>query len=97
MGNAFQERINTIKELMSDSELPTNEFYFKNLEEASVHFANLHTYGHYKSKRDAWRDAVNRGVTYSSNQIKVKNFKQLEKALERVREWGKEEDYGLLK
>ena len=97
MGKAFQERINTIKELMSDSELPTNEFYFETMEKASVHFANLHKYGHYKSKRDAWKDAVNRGVTYSSNQIKVKNFKQLEKALERVREWGKEEELGLLK
>ena len=96
MGKAFQTRINAIKWLVMNSELPTTEYHFETLEKASVHFANLHAYKHYDSKRDAWKDAVKRGVTITSKNVQVNIWKQLERALERVREWGKEEELGLI-
>ena len=40
MGKAFQTRINAIKWLVMNSELPTTEYHFETLEKASVHFAN---------------------------------------------------------
>ena len=96
IGDSFQYRINKIKWLMMNSELPTTEYHFDTLEKASVHFANLHAYEHYDSRRDAWRDAVLRGVTTTKHHIQVDSWKQLERALERVKEWGKEEELGLI-
>lgn len=96
-GDSFQRSINRIKELMSDSELPTTIYHFETLEQCAVHYSNLAHYGHYSSKRDAWRDAVKREVTYSKNKVKISKFQDLERALERVRDAHKQDEYGLIK
>jgi len=96
LGDMFQKSIGRMKDLIDDSVLPTNKFHFKTLEECAVHFSNLAHYGHYPTKRSAWRDAVKRGITYSKNRIKISKFQDLERALERVRDAHKQKELGLL-
>ena len=96
MGEQFQRSINRLMNILDDSVLPTTKYNFNTLEECAVHYYNLKKYGYYSSYRKAWRDAVDRGCTYTSDRIKITDFKQLERALERVRELGKEEELKLI-
>ena len=72
--------------------------HYNSLEECSADYIKMKEDGHYKSYRQAWRDAVVRGVTTNDkygDKVKLKEYKQLERAYERIKDLGKEEDYGL--
>ena len=73
-------------------------YHYDTLEECSADYVKMKDDGHYKSYRMAWRDAVSRGVTINDklgNKVPLKEYKQLERAYERIKDLGKEEDYGL--
>ena len=73
-------------------------YHYDTLEECSADYVKMKDGGHYKSYRMAWRDAVSRGVTINDklgNKVPLKEYKQLERAYERIKDLGKEEDYGL--
>lgn len=95
MGEQFQKSISRLMNTLDDSVLPTTKYNFKTLEECAVHYYKLKDYGYYSSYRKAWRDAVARGCTYTSDRIPITDFKKLERAIERVRDLGKEEVYKL--
>ena len=95
MGEQFQKSISRLMNPLDDSVLPTTKYNFKTLEECAVHYYKLKDYGYYSSYRKAWRDAVARGCTYTSDRIPITDFKKLERAIERVRDLGKEEVYKL--
>ena len=72
--------------------------HYNSLEECSADYVKMKADGHYKSYRQAWRDAVTRGITTNDklgNKVPLDSWVQLETALERIRDLGKEEDYGL--
>ena len=53
----------------------------------------------YANRREAYRDAVSKGITYTSKYGKkepLKKWKQLERAYDRVIDASKEDDLGLI-
>ena len=78
-----------------DSEYP---IHYETLEECSADYVKRKLNGDYSTMRNAWKDAVLRGVTYNhkkDGKVKLDSWKQLERAYERIKDLGKEEEYGL--
>ncbi len=100
IGEIFQKKIRDSKELYEKSLLKSDvQYHYDTLEECSADYYNKKNNGEYTTYRNAWKDAVKKGITYthkkSGNKIKLQDWKQLERALERIRDLGKEEDYGI--
>ena len=75
------------------------KYHYDTLEEIAVDYANMTTKERYANRREAYRDAVDKGITYTSKYGKkepLKKWKQLERAYDRVIDASKEEELGLL-
>ena len=99
IGKEFQTQIRDIDDLIDKAILKSDvQYHYNTLEECSVDYLKKKQAGEYSSKRQAWRDAVDRGITYTDKKgkkVKLKNFMQLERALERIRDCNRQDEFGL--
>ena len=99
VGKKIQAEIRDIDDLIDKAILKSDvQYHYNTLEECSVDYLKKKQAGEYSSKRQAWRDAVDRGITYTDKKgkkVKLKNFMQLERALERIRDCNRQDEFGL--
>jgi len=100
VGNEFQKDVRIIKDLAQDCTINDDiQYHYDTLEECAVYYANQTIQGLYPSRRNAYRDAVDRGITYTNKygqRVQLEKMKQLERAYDRVIDANKEDDLGLL-
>jgi len=76
------------------------KMHYETLEECSADYVLKTENGEYKKYRIAWKDAVDKGFTYTNkygDKVKLNHWKQLERALGRIKDNNDVERYGLEK
>ena len=100
VGKEFQKEFRKIDDLMDKCIVKDDiKYHYDTLEEIAVDYANMTTKERYANRREAYRDAVSKGITYTSKYGKkepLKKWKQLERAYDRVIDASKEDDLGLI-
>lgn len=100
VGKEFQKEFRKIDDLMDKCIVKDDiKYHYDTLEEIAVDYANMTTKERYANRREAYRDAVDKGITYTSKYGKkepLKKWKQLERAYDRVIDASKEEELGLI-
>ena len=99
VGGKFQENIRGTKDMYENAELKSEvQYHYNTLQECSADYVLKAENGEYKTHREAWRDAVRRGITTNDKlgrKKKIGKMMDLERALGKIKDNNEYEKYGL--